>query len=365
MKFVIQRETFLRSLQLVCGVVERRQSLPILSNLLLKVSPEQLSLTATDLEIEIVANLPLTGKVEAGEVTVPARKLLDICRSLPDQAPIEFSLQKTRATLRSGKSRFTLSTLSASEYPNIDSISGLVTFTISQKELKRAIDSTQFAMAHQDVRYYLNGLMIELSQHTLRAVATDGHRLACCELTLAADLGEARQAIIPRKAVLEIARLLTDSDQTIEVQLGANHVQLVTSEMVLTSKLVDGRFPDYQNVLPKGGDKHVEADRQVLRQALSRASLLSNEKYRSIRLHLTPDTLQLHAHNPEQEEAEEEIAVGYKGPELEVGFNANYLLDALAAIPEDKVQLILSDASSSCLIQAREDCKYVIMPMRL
>lgn len=365
MKLSIQREMLLRPLQHVCGVVERRQSLPILSNLLVEVTSEQASFTATDLEIEIVATTALTGKTEAGKTTIPARKLLDICRSLADGSSVEINVQKERVTVRSGKSRFTLATLPASDYPNIDSISEPVRFSLPQKELKRLFDATQFAMAHQDVRYYLNGLMLELSQNLLRAVATDGHRLAYCEVALELSMHETRQVIVPRKAILEMGRLLSDTDQAVEMQLGQNHIQLSTGDVTLASKLIDGRYPDYQNVLPKGGDKRVSADRQLLRQALSRASVLSNEKYRSIRFQLMPDALKLHANNPEQEEAEEEIAVDYQGQELEVGFNANYLLDALGAIPEDNVELVLTDANSSCLIQAREGCKYVIMPMRL
>jgi DNA polymerase-3 subunit beta len=365
MKFTLSREMLLRPLQHVCGVVERRQSLPILSNLLVEVTPEQVLFTATDLEMEIVATATHAGKTEAGKTTIPARKLLDICRSLGEESSIEISAQKDRVTVRAGKSRFTLATLPASDYPNIDSISEPARLSLPQKELKRLFDATQFAMAHQDVRYYLNGLMLELSEKRLRAVATDGHRLAYCEVALDTTVHETRQVIVPRKAVLEMARLLSDTDQPVQLQLGQNHIQLSIGDVTLASKLIDGRYPDYQNVLPKGGDKQVSADRQQLRQALSRAAVLSNEKYRSIRFQLTPDVLKLHANNPEQEEAEEEIAVDYQGQPLEVGFNANYLLDALGAIPEDRVELLLTDANSSCLIQAREGCKYVVMPMRL
>jgi len=365
MKFTIQRELFLRPLQLVCGVVERRQTLPILSNLLLNVEPERIFLTATDLEVEIVANLPLEGKAEGGKTTIPARKLWDICRTLPEQAQIEISVQKERVTIRSGKSRFTLATLPSADFPSVDSISEAITFSLAQRQLKQAVEKTQFAMAQQDVRYYLNGLMLELATDRLTAVATDGHRLALCEIAASIDAREPRQAIVPRKGVVEMARLLADSDELVEVRLGSNHIQFSTAEVSFTSKLIDGRFPDYQSVLPKGGDKVVTAERAELKQALTRAAVLSNEKYRSIRFQLAPGVLRLHAHNPEQEEAEEELSVDYQGSELEIGFNSSYLLDTLGAMSEDKVQFILSDSNSSCLIQSAPESKYVVMPMRL
>lgn len=365
MKFTIQREAFLRPLQLVCSVVERRQTLPILSNLLISIDKDVITLTATDLEVEIVTPITLVGKAEGGKTTVPARKLLDICRTLPEQAQIEFTWQNDRAVIRSGKSRFTLATLPAADFPNVDVINSAVTFTLAQRDLKRAIDRTQFAMAQQDVRYYLNGLMLELGETRCTAVATDGHRLALCAINGSFAMKEQRQAIIPRKAVLEMARLLEDSEATVEIKLGSNHIQFNTAEVSFTSKLIDGRFPDYQSVLPKGGDKIVTADRTTLRQALTRASVLSNEKYRSIRFQLAAGQLRLHAHNPEHEEAEEEIGVDYQGDDIEIGFNANYLLDTFSAITEDQVQIMLTDANSSCLIQASDDCKYVVMPMRL
>lgn len=365
MKFTIQREVILRPLQFVCGVVERRQTLPILSHLLLVAEQSSLTLTATDLEVEVVAKVSLDGKFEGGKTTVPARKLLDICRTLPEEALIEISLQKERMQIRSGKSRYTLATLPITDFPNTDAVSDAAIFTMPQQELKRLFDATQFAMAQQDVRYYLNGLMLELSDGRITAVATDGHRLALCEAQLQHGVSEIRQAIIPRKAVTEMSRLLTDIDATIEIRLGTNHIQFLTPELGFTSKLIDGRFPDYQGVLPKGGDKHITAQRNELKQALTRAAVLSNEKYRSIRFHLTEGTLRLYAHNPEQEEAEEELSVDYHGGELEIGFNSSYLLDTLAAIDEEYVKITLSDGNSSCLIQGREDCKYVVMPMRL
>ncbi|MEW6354493.1 MAG: DNA polymerase III subunit beta [Pseudomonadota bacterium] len=365
MKFTIQREVFLKPLQQVCGVVERRQTLPVLSNLLLSVEPERVTLTSTDLEVQVVAHAPLEGRTEPGKITAPAAKLWDICRTLPDQAAIEISLQKERLVIRSGKSRFTLSTLPASEFPSTDDVDGAAGFSVMQKELKKAIDRTQFAMAQQDVRYYLNGLMMELRHGKFVTVATDGHRLALCETAANLEIKEPRQAIIPRKGIRELLRLLSDSDAPVEVKLGANHIRVSTPEVSFTSKLIDGRFPDYQAVLPKGGDKVVNADRMLLKQALTRASVLSSEKYRSVRFQLAPGVVRLHTHNPEQEEAEEEVSVDYQGGELEIGFNAGYLLDALSAIDEPQVTLTLSDPNSSCLIEAGAECRYVVMPMRL
>lgn len=365
MKFSIQREALLRPLQLACGVVERRQTLPILSNILISVEKGEIYLTATDLEVEIVTHFAVDGNAETGRTTAPARKLLDICRTLPDQAQIELTVQTERLGLHSGKSRFTLATLPAAEFPNVDAVTDAIAFSLPQRDLKRMIERTQFAMAQQDVRYYLNGLMLELADGRCTAVATDGHRLALCEVSAALSLADTRQAIVPRKAVMEMARLLSDDEAPIEIKLGTHHIQFSTPEMSFTSKLIDGRFPDYHAVLPRSGDKVISAERALLRQAVMRASVLSNEKYRSLRFQLTPGVLRLHAHNPDHEEAEEEIAVDYQGMELEIGFNANYLLDVLSALNEDRVQITLTDANSSCLIQAADDCKYVVMPMRL
>lgn len=366
MKFKTQRETLLKPLQLVIGVVERRQTLPVLSNLLLVAEKDRLSLTGTDLEVELVAQVSLDVS-EPGEITLPARKLLDICRTLPEQAELELSVDGERAQLRSGRSRFTLATLAASEFPTVEEINASLEFELGQKELKRVIDKTQFSMAQQDVRYYLNGLMLEMSPKRLRSVATDGHRLAVCDAELAIGGADGQQVIVPRKGIQELNRLLEDSDEVARVQVGSNHVRVQLDQLRFTSKLIDGRFPDYERVLPKDSDKEIAADRESFRQALVRTSILSNEKYRGIRLQLETGRLRVQAHNPEQEEAEEEIEVQYEGPELEIGFNVNYLLDALGALSGDQARLALRDANSSCLIQepGPSQCRYVIMPMRL
>ncbi len=366
MKLTISRELLLKPLQQVIGVVERRQTLPILSNVLINVTKDSISLTATDLEVELRATVQAATGTTA-EFTLAARKILDICRTLPEGAVLEIVLDGDRITLRSGRSRFSLSTLPASEFPVVEEVKSAQRFKIVQKDLKQLIDRTHFAMAQQDVRYYLNGLMIELNEGMVRAVATDGHRLALCEMPAAIKGVNGHQVIVPRKGIQELNRLLSDSEEEVELQIGTNHIRVNLPEVRFTSKLVDGRFPDYQRVLPKGSDKHLVADRETMRHALTRASILSNEKYRGIRWSLAENLLKIQAHNPEQEEAEEELEVNYHGAALEIGFNVNYLLDALGAIPVDQVEVSLIDANSSCLIREpnSKTCQYVVMPMRL
>lgn len=371
MKFSIQRENILKPLQLVSGVVERRQTLPILSNVLLKAGQNSLSIVATDLEIEMSAHTAFDCS-DPGNTTLPARKFIDICRALPEQAMIEISTDGERAVIRSGKSRFVLSTLPATDFPNIGTVSTICSFSIAQGLLKKLINNTSFAMAQQDIRYYLNGLLLEIAASgTIRVVATDGHRLALSDADAVevkeVRLGEVQQIIIPRKAINELSRLLDDSDTAVHVNIASNHLHLSTPALGFTSKLIDGRFPDYHRVVPQNGDKVVTADRETLKQALVRTSILSNEKHRSVRLMLTKGSLRLFAHNPEQEEAEEEVAVDYSGVDLEIGFNVNYMVDALSAISLPQIRLILTDSNSCCLIQGvgGNNCKYVVMPMRL
>jgi DNA polymerase-3 subunit beta len=366
MKFTIDRESLLKPLQQVIGVVERRQTLPVLGNLLIIAGDKGLQVTATDLEVEIQAQVKVKIE-EAGDITLPARKLIDICKALPENASIKFSISDQKAQLRSGKSRFTLSTLPAADFPVVDQIQSDCQFSIPQNRLKEIIDRTQFSMAQQDVRYYLNGLMLEIGKGLLRAVATDGHRLALCDMQVGLELDESRQVIVPRKGIQELQRLLEDSDEPAQVEVGTNHIRVRTPEACFTSKLVDGRFPDYERVVPKGGDKLVVADRELFRQALSRTSILSNEKYRGIRLNLDKNNIKIQAHNPEQEEADEEFEVDYQGNGLEIGFNVTYLLDVLSTVRSDTVEITLSDSNSSCLIRqpGTEQYRYVVMPMRL
>ncbi|WP_218353696.1 DNA polymerase III subunit beta [Alteromonas lipotrueiana] len=367
MKFTISREQFLQPLQMVSGAVERRHTLPILSNVLIKVSNGALWLTGTDLELELVSSVTLEGDVIEGEITVPAKKLFDIIRGLSEGTTIQFSLTDNKALLRAGRGRYTLSTLSANDYPNLEDWESEVEFELSCGELKKLIDSTHFSMAQQDVRYYLNGLSLETEENLVRSVATDGHRLALCRLDYTQSALPARQVIIPRKGVLEISRLIGDDDQLLRVQIGENHIRLQGTGFIFTSKLVDGRFPDYRRVLPRDGNKTVLASKAVLKEAFSRAAILSNEKFRGVRLNLASGELKITANNPEQEEAEEMVDVDYQGEELEIGFNVAYLIDVLNSLSAEQVKLTLSDSNSSALIEDAADdaALYVIMPMRL
>ncbi len=367
MQFTVSREALLKPLQLVAGVVERRQTLPVLSNILINLSDDnQLSLTGTDLEVEIVARIPLEQPSEGGELTVPARKFVDICRSLPDDAEIKIVEENQRVILKSGRSRFTLSTLPAADFPNVEQGVGDLQFSCEQHDIKRLIDRTSFAMAQQDVRYYLNGMLWEVQQGQLRAVATDGHRLAMCTRAISVESAETIQAILPRKGVVELSRLL-DGNGEVNVILGANHIRVSTETYTFTSKLVDGKFPDYDRVLPRGGNKFIFGSRTELRQAFGRTAILSNEKYRGVRLLLTDGLLTIVANNPEQEEAEEQVVVDYSGDQLEIGFNVSYLQDVCGVLSSDNVKMTLLDSNSSALLEEPEegDSVYVVMPMRL
>lgn len=366
MQFTVSREALLKPLQLVAGVVERRQTLPVLSNILVTLHDGLLSLTGTDLEVEIVARIQLEQPFVEGELTVPARKLVDICRSLPDDCELHFAEEEQRVVVKSGRSRFTLSTLPASDFPNVEQGTGDLQFSCDQHDIKRLIDRTSFAMAQQDVRYYLNGMLWEVQAGQLRSVATDGHRLALCTRPVHIDTAERIQAILPRKGVVELSRLL-DGNGLVEVVLGGSHIRVSTETYTFTSKLVDGKFPDYDRVLPRGGNKVVLGSRNELRQAFGRTAILSNEKYRGVRLLLSDGQLTIVANNPEQEEAEEQVAVNYEGDSLEIGFNVSYLQDVCGVLSSESVKITLSDSNSSALVEEPEggDSLYVVMPMRL
>ncbi|ACA84303.1 DNA polymerase III subunit beta [Shewanella woodyi] len=366
MKFSIDRDALLKPLQLVTGAVERRHNLPILANLLVEVSGHSLKMTGTDLEVELVGQVQLEGEVQEGRTTIPAKKFLDIVKSLPDQVELKIEQQENRLLLRSGRSRFTLATLPAEEYPNVEAFQAEIEFTINQGTLKSLIDATQFSMANQDVRYYLNGLLLETEGNVLRAIATDGHRLALSHRQIQDTLPE-KQVIVPRKGVVELQRLFEGEELDITIAIGDNAIRATTASAVFTSKLVDGRFPDYRRVLPKGGDKVVIASRNHLKQALLRASILSNEKFRGVRVQLEENLIKITANNPEQEEAEEILDVEYENTPLEIGFNVSYLLDVLNNLPSDDVRITLIDGNSSALIEnhIEEDSMYVVMPMRL
>ena len=365
MKLSAARDVLLKPLQAVIGVVERRQTMPILSNVLLVAKNGQLAVTATDLEVELVAETDVDVET-GGEITVSGRKLLDICRALPESADVSISVSGEKLHVRSGRSKFALATLPAAEFPSVEEIKASQTITVDQAVLGRLIEKTHFSMAQQDVRYYLNGMLLETEGPHVRTVATDGHRLALCQADIdGANLDE-QQVIVPRKGVLELQRLLS-GEGSVDIVLGANHVRIQLEGIRFTSKLIDGRFPEYDRVIPKDSSNELSADREVLRGALQRTAILSNEKYRGIRLIIRENGVVLQAHNPEQEEAEEELEVTYSGDDIEIGFNVNYLLDALAAVDGENVALSVVDSNSSCLIRhpGNDDCKFVVMPMRL
>ncbi len=365
MKFSLSREALLKPLQLAVGVVERRQTLPILSNVLLSIDGTRLSVTGTDLEVEVVGYTEVAECFEGGQITVSARKISDICRSLPEGAMVNFSSGDGKAQVTSGRSRFTLATLPANEFPSVDESEKSVTLNMAASVIKHLISATSFAMAQQDVRYYLNGMLWEVSSSRLRGVATDGHRMALCDVECDADIEETLTAILPRKGIMELFRLLGEDE--IDISLGSNHVRVNSKDFCFTSKLVDGAYPDYERVLPKGGEKLVVGDRTELRQAFNRTAILSNEKYRGVRVLLSDASLKMVANNPEQEEAEEEVSVDYAGDDLEMGFNVSYLLDVLNVLKGTQVRFTLSDSNSSALVEDAADSKavYVVMPMRL
>jgi len=366
MQLSIAREDLLKPLQQIIGAVERRQTMPALSNLLLRANEQNLSITATDLEVELLATLDMEIE-DQGATTIPARKLLDICRSLPDQANVVINSSNEKIKVSSGRSRFSLATLPAEDFPTIDDLELDQTIRVKESDFVGLIEKTAFAMAQQDVRYYLNGLLLELEAGQIRTVATDGHRLALSQLEHKSDIDGSRQIIVPRKGVQELLRLLSKEDNEISVALGKNHLRVNLANLQFTTKLIDGRFPEYQRVLPDECDNRATIDKLVLKQALTRASILSNEKYKGIRLILDDNTMVIQAHNPEHEEAEDEIEIEYSGDRLEVGFNVVYLLDVLNALDSDKVEIIIQDANSSALIVSPESqaSRYVVMPMRL
>lgn len=380
MRLKISKEQLLNVLSHVLGAVERRHTLNILSNIKFQVTQEQLTVIGSDLEVELVASTALDAGacIEAGETTVPARKLADICKSLPNAALIDLQVNaEQRCILSSGKSRFVLSTLPAEEYPLLAS-TGVVqgeTIQVAQTELKKLLDKTAFAMAVQDVRFYLTGTLIEAGEGKLRAVTTDGHRLALSETTANLSSNNTLQAIVPRKAVGELQRLLTQEDHQLSVVIGRElmnvSIQIAGKEhdvtVQFTTKLIDGKFPDYRRVLPRHGNKIVTVEHDVFRQSLQRVAILSNEKLRGVFLNYTADELQLRANNPEQDEAVDDVAIQYGGEPLEMSFNAQYLLDVLNVLDGEGVQMTLSEANASALIQdpTVEHNLYVVMPMRV
>lgn len=370
MKLTVVREALLKPLQMVMGVVDRKQTLPILSNVLLSINQQRLSVIGTDLEIELTGHSTFSEHFPAPlQLTLPGRKLLDICRALPENATIELYQEKQQVILRSQRSRFTLSTLPAEDYPNTEQQTVHLEITVNQADLLHLLQHTHFAMAQQDVRYYLNGMLFEFFHNTLRTVATDGHRLATDTMPATIPEEHRLQVIVPRKGILELMRLLNNSDQEVTLSVGNSYIQAVADNYTFVSKLIEGRFPDYQRVIPKNGDKRIMINREEFKQALIRTAILCNDKVRGIFLELKPNMLRLLANNPEQELAEEELSVAYTGPEFGLAFNFNYLLDVLNTLSSELVELIFSSANNNSLLIAEpnghKDQAFVVMPMRM
>lgn len=368
MKFTINRDDLLRPLMAVSGAIERKPSdQPILANVLIELNNGILSLTGTDLEVELIAGAMIDDNTLNFRTTLPAKKLLDICRSLPEGVLLNITVEGDSLIIRAGKSRFSLASLAADEYPNLDKWQPGFSLQLSKTRFRSLIENTHFAMANQDVRYYLNGMSLEIEHNILRTVATDGHRLALSQFEIDQLPPEPVNIIIPRKGILEMLRLIGEGEDMVSIEIGQNHVRIIDSEFTFTSKLVDGRFPDYRRVMPRNGNKIVIARRDVLKDAFQRVSILSNERFRGVRINLNPNEMHMSANNPEQEQAEEIIDVQYDGESLEMGFNVSYLLDVLNSLRCEEVKLTFVDATSSALIEAvgRTDLTYVVMPMRL
>jgi len=372
MRFVIQRETLLKPLQMIIGVVERRQTMPILSNVLLVIAEKQLSMICTDIEIELVGRIHLeSASEEPAKLTVPARKLLDICRVLPDSATIDFSQDSdNRIIVRSERSRFVLSTLPVDNFPNIewDTQNNLIEFTMEQKKLRSLAESTAFAMAQQDVRYYLNGLLLEIKNNMLWSVAADGHRMALNAIESPSINESPMRVIVPRKGVIELMRLLDDSTEEVKVSISSNHIRIIKPGLVYTSKLIDGKFPDYERTIPRSGDKKVIVERNAFKQALSRVAILSNDMFCGVQLQIQPGIMRMATRSQDHEEAEEEIAVDYQGENFTIGFNITYLLDILSNVESENLVMSLKDNTSSVLLEeatGQGNNLYVVMPLRL
>lgn len=366
MKININRDTLLKPLSAVNGIVERRHTLPILSNLLLEGGNGIISLTATDLEMQISMSVE-SEAAEPFATTVSAKKLLDICRSLPEGSQIRLADQDSRLQVSTGRSKFNLQTLPAADYPTMTRTpSAQLTLHMAQRNLRHLLRQVEFSMAQQDIRYYLNGLLLEVNGERLHVVGTDGHRLSY----ICTDLGQSfdkQEVILPRKTVTELIKLLEDADEEVSIEISSNQANFTFSNIRLISKVIDGKFPDYNRVIPVDHQNRFSLNRLEVLQAMQRASILSNEKYRGIRMVLGANSLRLISSNSEQEEAEEELEVAYAGDPLDVGFNVTYLIDVLNNVQSETVEFSFADANSSCLVTVPDNpnYKYVVMPMRI
>lgn len=363
----IDKEIILKPLQIVIGIVERKQTLPILSNVLIENQDGKLRFTTTDLEIQITTtvNTGTTGGQSAA-FTVGGKKLQEILRVLPDQSKITIDTKENKAQIKTNKSRFSLQTLPAMDFPILNNqLENAKKIVMTQKELKYLLFSVQYAMAQQDVRYYLNGVLLIVDGNKLKVVATDGHRLAYNAGAIEGTL-EKQEIILPRKAVTELSKLLADSDENVELEFSQQQIKATFSDITLITKIIEGKFPDYERVIPKY-DNHLNMERSLIQQALQRAAILSNEKFRGVRFVLTEKNLSIISSNSEQEEAQEEIETDYHGEPLDIGFNVNYLMDGLNNISSSTATFSFGDPNSSILMTTPEnqEYRYVVMPMRI
>jgi DNA polymerase-3 subunit beta len=361
------QEKVLSALQSVAGIVERRHTLPILANVMIRKTGSQIQLTTSDLEIQIRTSAVLDGDVGNFTTTVGARKLIDILRTMPSDQTVFLESSQNKLILKGGKSRFTLQSLPAEDFPLVQEAANFgPVFSVPQKTLKALLSQVSFAMAVHDIRYYLNGILFVAEGKQLSLVATDGHRLAFSSATLDVEVPR-QEVILPRKTVLEMQRLLSDKEGAIEMQFAGNQAKFSFEGMEFVTKLVEGKFPDYNRVIPKNHKNIITLGRTTLLASLQRTAILTSEKFKGVRLNIEPGTLRVASNNAEQEEALDELDIDYAGDAIEIGFNVTYLIDALTNMEQDMVKMELADSNSSALLTIPDDAafKYVVMPMRI
>jgi len=369
------RDAILKPLQQVAGIVEKRHTLPILSNILITKQGTRVSFISTDIEMQITASASIGAGTENESTTVSARKLVDILKALPSNDEVTLSLAAQKLSITQNRSKFSLQTLPSTEFPTVvrsDQFPARV--QLAQKDVKRLLHLVSFSMAQQDIRYYLNGMLIVVDKNHLKAVATDGHRLAFAQLTIdhaekitLADQAEKTEVIIPRKAISELQKTLRDDDHEVTIEIASNQARFILDDLEILSKLIEGRFPDYQRVIPQNHNKKIDFNRELLLGALARVAILTSDKFKGVRLILSPDQLRISSTNAEQEEAQEDIAIEYQGELLDIGFNVQYLIDVLTTLHADVICLSLLDQNSSALLTTATDpdFRYVVMPMRI
>ena len=361
------RDTLLRPLQIVSGIVERRHTMPILANILIQKKGSNVSFLSTDTEVQITTHAEIGSGDDVTGTTVAARKLLDILRALPESGDVTITLLNKRLTVQTGKSRFSLQTLAPEEFPTVQQADTYnASVTLPQKTLKHLFNMVHFSMAQQDIRYYLNGLLLVLDGNNVIAVATDGHRLAFCQVATEQSF-ERQEVIIPRKSIIELQRLLEETDEPVKLDIAANQVKLTFSDIELVSKLVEGKFPDYTRVIPKGYKNDFTIGRDELLRSLQRAAIMTSDKFKGVRCIMSPGSMKISSTNADQEEAVEELEIDYSGDSVDIGFNVTYLLDVLNNLKCEHINIALGDSNSSALISIPDnaDFKYVVMPMRI